>query len=80
MTGDFFFVPPVEEVTVNPTKPAPKPTPAKPTVDLAAQAWSIIEQSADPKVFQAFVVRFPDALKRSGGDLSSIQFKILLKI
>ena len=66
--GDFVFElsrPPV--VVVEP--PTPEPTPAKPVVDLAAQAWSMIENSENRAVFSAFIEKFPESPQRQLAEL-----------
>ena len=72
--GDFVFELSKPEMV----KPPPvEPAPVAPPLDLAAQAWNIIEPSTDPAVFQAFVERFPDAPQRQ---LAELKLMVLPKV
>ncbi|MGA0888684.1 MAG: caspase family protein, partial [bacterium] len=62
VTGDFFFVPPVEEVVVS--APTEQPSTEASKLDIAERAWSMIEQSENPEIFRAFIEKFPDTPQR----------------
>ena len=65
--GDFVFElsksPVVEET------PTPDPAPVKPEMDLAAQAWSMIENFENRAVFSAFTEKFPESPQRQLAEL-----------
>ena len=64
--GDFVFELSKPEVV----KPPPaEPAPVAPPPDLAAQAWSMIENSENPAIFSAFIEKFPDAPQRQLAEL-----------
>ena len=64
--GDFVFELSKPEVV----KPPPaEPAPVAPPSDLAAQAWSMIENSENPAIFSAFIEKFPDAPQRQLAEL-----------
>ena len=60
--GDFVFELSKPEVV----KPPPaEPAPVAPPPDLAAQAWSMIENSENPKAFELFLQEFPESAQAS---------------
>jgi hypothetical protein len=64
--GDFVFELSKPEMV----KPPPaEPAPVAPPPDLAAQAWSMIENSENPAIFSAFIEKFPDAPQRQLAEL-----------
>ncbi|MGA1486789.1 MAG: caspase family protein, partial [bacterium] len=67
VTGDFFFVPPVEEVVVS--APTEQPSTEASKLDIAERAWSMIEQSENPEIFRAFIEKFPDTPQRQLAEL-----------
>jgi hypothetical protein len=67
VTGDFFFMPPVEEVVVS--APTEQPSTEASKLDIAERAWSMIEQSENPEIFQAFIERFPNTPQRQLAEL-----------
>ncbi|MDA0289301.1 MAG: caspase family protein, partial [Proteobacteria bacterium] len=67
VTGDFFFVPPVEEVVVS--VPTEQPLAEASKLDIAERAWSMIEQSENPEIFRAFIKKFPDTPQRQLAEL-----------
>ncbi|MEL0161112.1 MAG: caspase family protein, partial [Deltaproteobacteria bacterium] len=64
--GDFVFElsKPLKEKS-----PPAEPAPVAPPPDLAAQAWSMIENSENPAIFSAFIEKFPDAPQRQLAEL-----------
>ncbi len=61
--GDFVFELSKSPVVEEP--PTPEPAPVKPEMDLAAQAWSMIENSENPKAFELFLKEFPESAQAS---------------
>ena len=70
--GDFVFELSKPEVV----KPPPaEPVPVAPPPDLAAQAWSMIENSENPKAFELFLQEFPESAQAS---LAKLKLMLLL--